>query len=110
MIRGSRNVEFFYTVSGVRKGYADFNPVGDNVLFVPEGAQVKMPKGMPAHVEKRLIELGIYKADHSPNMETAERLGWAEKWRGEVERMETEAAASRAERERAQLENRPVEP
>ncbi len=110
VIRGSRNVEFFYTVSGVRRGYKDFNPIGENVLFVPEGAEVKMPRGMPAHVEKRLLDLGIYKADHSPNMETAERLGWAQKWRGEVERVEREVAEKRAARERALLDGTAVEP
>jgi hypothetical protein len=37
VVKASRNVEFFYTVNGVRNTFKDHNPVVDGVEFMPTG-------------------------------------------------------------------------
>jgi hypothetical protein len=82
VVRGSRDVEFFYTVNGVRRAYADFKPISeakDGGEFMPMTADWKMPE-YNAETKRRLILNGTYKADGTVNMETARRLGWDRIW------------------------------
>jgi len=79
VVRGSRNVEFFYTVNGVRHNYKDFNPVQDNVYFVPGAATDTMAE-QNARTKRLLRANGTLNEDGSINMETARRLGWDRIW------------------------------
>lgn len=92
-IKGSRNVDVFYRVEGVRKGYETFKSVQPNVYFVPASAKAQMDP-WPEQTKRILVENGIYNADGTVNMETAERLGWTETWAAEREaRLKAAAAA-----------------
>src|SRR5207253_969606 len=45
IIKGSREVEFFYTVNGVRRAYNHWDPIQPNEkFFVPESPEAKLPK------------------------------------------------------------------
>ncbi len=88
VVRGSRDVEFFYTVNGVRKAYADHQPIvdaEDGGEFMPLTADFKMPE-YSAELKRRLIHNGTYNADGTPNMETAHKLGWDRIWQEKVNR------------------------
>lgn len=89
---GSRDVEFSYLVQGVRRGYASFKPIQDNIYFVPTSAESRMDP-WPQQTKDALVQLGIYKADGTVNMETAERLGWAQGWRDKEEKARAAAGA-----------------
>lgn len=80
VVRGSRNVEFFYTVNGVRKAYPTWNPIWDNNGFIPASAESKIPDNLTSDEKRRLISNGTYLPDGSVNRETARRLGWERKW------------------------------
>jgi hypothetical protein len=81
VVRGSRNVEFFYTVNGVRRGYGDFQPIVDmDKTYIPDSPDARMPEAWNGEIRNRLIATGVYKADGTVNMETAERLGWTRQW------------------------------
>lgn len=81
VVKGSRNVEFFYTVNGVRRAYPIWNPIVENEYFIPDDPSMRMPLSFSAVERERLIANGTYNADGTPNLETAERLGWAERWK-----------------------------
>ena len=81
VVRGSRNVEFFYTVNGIRHAYKDYGPIGENEKqFVPESPDERLPRYLPAAIQQRLISNGTYTADGTVNMDTARRLGWDKVW------------------------------
>jgi hypothetical protein len=94
VIRGSRNVEFFYTVNGVRKNYAGFKPIQDNVHFIPSNAEDSMYEWPAAHKSK-LKANGTLTSEGKVNMETAQRLGWTEQWERDRLRVEAEREADR---------------
>lgn len=76
-VRGSSDVEFDYQVNGVRKAFADFEPVGPNTEFVPETASDPLfTRGLPEESVRRLKANGTLNADGSVNAGTAHRLGW----------------------------------
>lgn len=81
VVQGSRDVEFFYTVNGVRPGFKDFEAVGEGQEFVPKSADWKMPDTWNHDVKRRLIANGTYNEDGTPNMKTAKRLGWDKRWK-----------------------------
>ena len=78
VIRGSADVDFDYLVSGVRKAFSDFAPVGSNATFVPSSLSggSDMTEALPAESVRRLISNGTLNADGSVNAHTALRLGW----------------------------------
>jgi hypothetical protein len=81
VVRGSRNVEFFYTVNGIRLAYRDAGPIAANEkVFVPRSPDERIPESYPAVLRERLISNGTYKPDGTVNMETARRLGWDRDW------------------------------
>ncbi len=95
VVKGSRNVEFFYAVSGERRGYKNWQPiVSSEEFFMPESADEKLPAYYGLEERKRLITNGTYNADGTVNMETAERLGWTRIW--EERKRNEEAAVARA--------------
>ena len=83
VVQGSRDVEFFYTVNGVRRALKDHKPIAQAEdgagEFLPPTADQRMPD-FPAELKRRLIRNGTYNADGSVNMETAKRLGWDRIW------------------------------
>jgi hypothetical protein len=81
VVKASRNVEFFYTVNGVRRGYENFEPIAEKSFFVPRLASSRMPASLSSEAKRKLIANGTYNADGTVNMQTAERLGWTEKWK-----------------------------
>jgi hypothetical protein len=80
VVKGSRDVAFFYTVNGVRKAFRDHASIAPNVHYVPEGPSARMPGAYAPEQRRRLIETGIYNEDGTVNMETARRLGWDRVW------------------------------
>ncbi|HSE65320.1 MAG TPA: hypothetical protein VLG15_17075 [Thermoanaerobaculia bacterium] len=81
VVRGSRNVEFFYTVNGVRRGYGSFRPIADNDKdYIPSSPEAVLPADMRPELRERLIRNGTYNPDGTVNMETARRLGWEQTW------------------------------
>jgi hypothetical protein len=106
VVKGSRDVEFFYLVNGVRRAYNHWDPIQENqTFFVPESPQAKLPKYLSEEETGRLIANGTYNADGTVNMETAERLGWAKAWRDREEQAKA-AAAAKAAAHRAALTER----
>src|SRR6476659_9517896 len=81
VIRGSRNVEFFYLVNGIRHAYKSYGPIADSAnFFAPGSADDRMPLYLPESLQQRLISNGTYTPDGKVNMETARRLGWDKTW------------------------------
>jgi hypothetical protein len=80
VVRGSRNVEFFYTVNGVRKTHKNLTPIGPGREYMPETPDAKMPLYLTEGQKEMLISNGTYQPDGTVNMETARRLGWDKEW------------------------------
>ncbi|HMF10496.1 MAG TPA: hypothetical protein VKJ00_15260 [Thermoanaerobaculia bacterium] len=98
-IKASRDVEFFYTVSGVRRAYPVWNPIQENGReFVPEGPDAKLPAYLSPNESQRLIDNGTYNADGTVNLQTAERVGWTRMWAEREEQARAAAARSAAGR------------
>jgi hypothetical protein len=77
-MRASADVDFDYIVSGVRKAFADFAPIHDNISFVPRSAAgaANLAATLPPESVRRLIANGTLNADLTVNAQTAHRLGW----------------------------------
>ena len=90
VVHATNDVEFTYIVHGVRRGYADFEPVKDGTEFRPRSATSTIPAHLNDAQKRRLVENGTYNPNGTVNAGTAERLGWEEEWR----------AARQKERER----------
>lgn len=83
VVRASQDVEFFYTVNGVRKAFKGLNPILPDTdgFFLPLSPDDRMQFVYPEESRRRLIANGTYNPDGTVNMETAERLGWVSRWR-----------------------------
>ncbi len=93
VVKGSRDVEFFYLVNGIRRAYNHWDPIQPNEkFFVPESPDAKLPKYLSEEERGRLIANGTYNVDGTVNKQTAERLGWAKAWADR--QAATEAGAS----------------
>lgn len=80
VVKGSRDVKFFYTVNGVRKAFKDWNPITENAHYVPDGPEAVLSGGFAPEQRRSLIATRIYNADGTVNMDTARRLGWDKEW------------------------------
>lgn len=81
VIRSSKDVEFDYVVNGVRKALADHQAISENIDFVPRSpTDLDFTKGLPTESLRRLKANGILNDDGTIRMDTAERLGWTERW------------------------------
>jgi hypothetical protein len=89
-VKASRDVEFFYLVQGVRRGFSDVEPIQPNEEFRPLSPDSRMPDGYAAGQKRRLIENGTYSVDGKVNLETARRLGWDRAWEEEGGRAATQ--------------------
>jgi hypothetical protein len=79
-LKSSRDVEFFYHVNGVRKTFKDWKVMVSGNEFMPAGQNAKMPDGLSDEQKRSLIRNGTYNGDGTPNMATAQRLGWDVEW------------------------------
>jgi hypothetical protein len=100
IVRANRDVEFFYHVNGVRKLFREFQPIQDNpaeAYFRPSDAGERLEtQGFSPEIQARLIANGTYHPDGSVNMQTAERMGWAQEWRDRAEQQRLYEAAAAA--------------
>lgn len=81
VVKGSRNVEFCYTVNGVRRGYQNWNPITPSEMaFRPARPDGRVPENLSEDERSRLIRNGTYNPDGTVNLETARRLGWDKAW------------------------------
>jgi hypothetical protein len=81
VIRGSRNVEFFYLVNGERRAYKNVPVIVESEKpLIPESAAARIPLWLSEDERQRLITNGTYRPDGTVNMETARRLGWDKEW------------------------------
>jgi hypothetical protein len=92
VVNSSKDVTFHYLVQGVRRAFKSFEPITEGGEFAPVSPKDVMAAGLPKELKQRLIANGTYNADGTVNMDTAERMGWAQKWRDD-ERARQEAAA-----------------
>jgi hypothetical protein len=110
VLRGSRNVEFFYLVNGVRKTHKNLTPIVAGSEFMPKSADAKMPAHLTAGQKAMLISNGTYNADGTVNVETARRLGWDRMWQERSRpRIEPESETSRGTLRRPALPRSPEE-
>ncbi len=80
VVMGSQDVDFFYTVNGIRKGYAGYDPVQPNRIYVPHSATDTLPTWLTDTQRQTLIANGTYNADGTVNLTTAHALGWDLLW------------------------------
>jgi hypothetical protein len=81
VVHSSRDVAFDYLVHGVRRAFRDWQVVSESSDFRPLSPDQKLPSYLSEEARRRLVANGTYNADGSVNLETAERLGWAQAWR-----------------------------
>jgi hypothetical protein len=96
VVRSDDDVRFHYLVQGIRRAFKGFEPIVEGEEFAPSSPKDVMAAGLPEESKKRLIANGTYNADGTVNMTTAERLGWAQKWR-EEELLRQQAVSRTAE-------------
>ena len=96
LVKASRNVEFFYTVNGVRKTHRDLTPIGPGSEFMPRSADARIPLYLTDGQKALLVSNGTYNADGTVNLETAERLGWTKLWADREVQSKAAAASSAA--------------
>jgi hypothetical protein len=80
VVKGSRNVEFFYTVNGVRKTHKNLTPMGPGDEFTPQSAEERIPAYLSPAQKDMLISNGTYNADGTVNAATAKAMGWDKVW------------------------------
>lgn len=80
-VRANPDVAFDYLVQGVRRAYANYDPIQPNGgEFAPGTPSGGVPDSLPEEIRNRLIANGTYNPDGTPNLETARKLGWLERW------------------------------
>ena len=79
-LKSSQDVEFFFTVNGVRKTFKDWKVIVPGSDFMPYDPEAGMPGGLSAEQKRSLVRNGTYNEDGTVNMRTAERLGWDKIW------------------------------
>ncbi len=80
VLLSSADVDFDYTVNGIRKGYAGYDPVQANRIYVPHAAADTLPTWLTETQKQTLIANGTYNADGTVNLATAHNLGWDQLW------------------------------
>ncbi len=89
VVRTSKDTTFDWVVQGIRHAYKDAEVTPRSELLRPEGPDATIPAFLSADERKRVVASGLYNADGTVNLRTAERLGWTREW---------EARAREAER------------
>ncbi len=80
VVAATQDVAFYYLVNGVRKGYAGYDPVQPNRIYVPRAAADTLPTWLTDTQKQTLIGNGTYNADGTVNLATAHALGWDLLW------------------------------
>lgn len=80
VIQSSKDVAFDYVVNGVRKAFQDFQAIVPNSDFIPRGPEDPNFFALPAEIQQRLIDTGIYLPDGKVNLEKAREMGWDRTW------------------------------
>ncbi len=80
VVLASQDVDFYYLVNGVRKGYAGYDPLQPNRIYVPHSASDTLPVWLTDTQKQTLIANGTYHADGTVNLTTAHNLGWDRLW------------------------------
>jgi hypothetical protein len=98
VVRSLKDVSFHYLVQGVRRAFKGFNPISPGGEFTPWGPKAVMQASLPEELKRRLVANGTYNTDGTVNMSTAERMGWAQKWRDDEAKAKAaqQAAAAKA--------------
>ncbi len=91
VVQSSKDVDFDYVINGVRKAFKDFEAIGKNEDFVPQGPDDNRFFSLPAESQRRLVATGIYTAEGKVNLEKAREMGWDRQW---AEREAANAASS----------------
>ncbi len=76
VVKGNADVEFHYTVNGVRRGFSSLATIRDNQAFVPMIRGLPYGSQYPPEMRQILVDNGILNADFTPNEATAAKLGW----------------------------------
>jgi hypothetical protein len=96
IVYSDRDVKFHYLVNGVRATFNHYQPIVDSVgVYTPRSPTAQMSSALSPEQRRRLIANGTYNTDGTVNMTTAERVGWAQKWR-DLEEQANAAAQKRA--------------
>jgi hypothetical protein len=93
VVRGSQDVTFDYLVNGVRRAFKNFQAISDNKDFVPESPNDHHFRMYPAESQRRLVATGIYNADGTVNMATAQKMGWDKIWAARQAKAKAASAA-----------------
>ncbi len=96
VVLGSQDVDFFYTVNGIRAGYQGYNPIQPNFIYVPHSASDTLPNWLTDVQRAKVIADGIYHADGTVNLTTAHKLGWDVLWAANGTARTSSAAAAAA--------------
>jgi len=83
LVQASRNVEFYYTVNGIRRTFKELagNPIAPAAEeYRPLSADATLPDHLAPLQKQWLIQNGTYTAEGKVNMETAQRMGWDRIW------------------------------
>jgi hypothetical protein len=107
VLKSTRDVEFFYTVNGVRSAYRDHQPIAATAEYSPRSEHDRMPLGLSVEAKQHLIANGTYNPDGTVNMETARRVGWVKVWEERKAEAEAAGAARREAEARIDQQNRP---
>ena len=76
VVRCDEDVEFDYTVNGIRRGFEEARVFAQNTSFVPEVRGEPYGTQYPDSYRDILVESGILNADYTPNEALAQQLGW----------------------------------
>lgn len=80
VVQSSKDVAFDYMINGVRKAFKDFNAIGQNDDFVPQGPDDNRFFSFPVESQRRLVATGIYTAEGKVNLDKAREMGWDRQW------------------------------
>jgi hypothetical protein len=94
VVRSNKDVAFFFTVNGVRHTFRDWQVMAPSDDYRPFSEAATMPESLAPEQKRYLIQNGTYNEDGTVNMDTAERLGWAQEWRERATTMKAVVAAT----------------
>ncbi len=80
VVRTSKDTTFDWVVQGVRRAYKDAEVTPRSELLRPEGPDATIPAWLSPDEKARVVASGLYNADGTVNLRTAERLGWTREW------------------------------
>jgi hypothetical protein len=76
VVIGDGDVAFDYFVNGVRRGFAEHEPIRENHAWVPKYKDRPYGTQYPEALRRILVENGTLNPDYTPNMKTASKMGW----------------------------------